>query len=320
MEQIMRCLSIDIGGSSIKRGLFDVVEARAILAHPLEPVGIDSRQFLALRAQVIEIVGEAVGAYGTALTVAISTTGAVDRSGVVLSAGHFIGYEDICWADILRGGYPRLEKVLVVNDGKAATWAEYCGLDVAPEVFAHFVVGTGVGGGLVCFNRLVYGDDETAGALGHMKVALDRDVVCSCGRTGCVETVASGPAIVRQFVEETGVLGEIDFEGVVTAAASGRLEAVRAFEIAGSWLGVAVSNIINVLNPRYITVGGGVMLASAQLAGAAGGPYLNAAIRRAKELAFEDIAEGTRINGGRYGNDGGMIGAALLAGRQQEKW
>ncbi|MGA2269042.1 MAG: ROK family protein [Bryobacteraceae bacterium] len=312
-EKLMRCLAMDIGGSSIKRALFDMVDSKVTVASPLEPIAIQSREFSALRTLVVDAVGEALRSNDGLLTVAVSTTGAVDRSGLVLSAGHFHGYENISWSDILRGRYPMLRKVLTVNDGKAATWAEYRGLGQASEVFAHFVVGTGVGGGLVCFDRLLYGDDETAGALGHMKVALNSDAICSCGRTGCVETVASGPAIVRGFASQMGVPRSFDLDTIAEAASAGSAEALRAFEVAGSWLGVAISNVINVLNPRFITIGGGVVLASMTVGGDEGGPYLRAAVRRARELAFEDVAQETRIVPSRYGNDSGMFGAALLA-------
>ncbi|MGD0309690.1 MAG: ROK family protein, partial [Acidobacteriota bacterium] len=100
---------------------------------------------------------------------------------------------------------------------------------------------------------------------------------------------------------------------IAEAASAGSAEALRAFEVAGSWLGVAISNVINVLNPRFITIGGGVVLASMTVGGDEGGPYLRAAVRRARELAFEDVAQETRIVPSRYGNDSGMFGAALLA-------
>lgn len=313
----MLCLALDIGGSSIKQALFDVVDSNVTLLSQLETIPIASRDFAALRSLIVEAVGEARRVTHPPTIVALSTTGAVDRSGIVLGAGHFDGYQDVSWSKILRAHYPELERVVTVNDGKASTWAEYRGVGHKTEVFAHFVVGTGVGGGVVCFDRLLYGDDETAGALGHMKVALASDIVCSCGRTGCVETVASGPAISRAFGTETGTREPVEFDVVATAAGRGNQKALAAFEDAGAWLGVAISNVINVLNPRYITVGGGVVLASQAIDGADGGPYLRSAVERARQLAFEDIARDTVIRPSRYGNDGGLIGAALIAATQE---
>jgi glucokinase len=308
----MRCCALDIGGSSVKNAVCEVSssDARVIMAYP--PVQVISREFAALREIVARCVENALENDSTISVVTISTTGAVDRSGRVLSAGFFSGYEDVSWDEILQQRFPRLSRVLTVNDGRASTWAEYCGRARGCEVFTHFVVGTGVGGGIVCFDKILYGDDETAGALGHMKVSLESKIVCSCGRMGCVETLAAGPAIVRGYAAATArKVGTLD--AVATAAVEGDPVAVRAFEEAGGWLGVALGNVINILNPRYITVGGGVIDASMRIDVMSGGPYLNAAVRRATELAFEDIAADTRIEMAKYGNNGGLVGAALLA-------
>ena len=309
----MLCFSLDIGGSSVKSAICDVTESRVNVVSACEPLAVTSRDFTALKALILDAVDDALRSEAGITAVALSTTGAVNRGGRVLSAGHFHGYEDISWAEILKGQFPALSRVVTVNDGKASTWAEYCHLDEPSEVFAHFVVGTGVGGGLVCFDKLLCGDDETAGALGHMKVDLCSRVVCSCGRTGCVETVASGPSILRAYSLSTSSSEPITLDAIAELARRGNSEAIDAFTMAGSWLGVAISNIINLLNPRFITVGGGVLLSSSTINDAEGGPYLQAAITRAHELAFEDIAAATRIVIARYGNNGGLLGAALLA-------
>lgn len=308
----MLSLAIDIGGSSIKSALCTSDDGLVKMLSVREPVPVRSRDFASLRSMVMDIVDDVLREQKIQ-ALGISTTGAVDRSGRVLSAGHFVGYEDVSWADILMAAFPSLTRVVTINDGKASTWAEYRGTGRPSEVFAHFVVGTGVGGGLVCCDALVYGDGETAGALGHMKVALDSDVICSCGRTGCVETVASAPAIVRLFAGGEGRGDATGFDDVVNAARNGDPAALVAFDSAGRWLGVAISNVINVLNPRFITVGGGVLVASQAIDPVGGGPYLRAAVQRARELAFEDVAEATTIIPSRYGNDGGIIGAALMA-------
>jgi glucokinase len=311
--------SLDIGGSSIKQAIVRVEKSRGEIVSRFPSIELSTRLFSEVRERVISAVALQTTVAKSPIAVAISTTGAVDRSGLVLGAGHFEGYVDVAWSQVLQAEFPgRVSEVITVNDGKASTWAEYQRVGLGTEMFVHFVVGTGVGGGIVSFGRLLYGDDETAGALGHMKVGGASEVVCSCGRHGCVETLASGPAIARSFGESLGRTG-VDqdrrptFEQAFLAARDGNPGALRAFELAGEWLGVAMSNVINVLNPRHITVGGGVLLASADLDDD-GGPYLRSAIRRAHELAFEDIAEATLITPASAGNDGGLLGAALLCG------
>jgi glucokinase len=314
----MEVYSLDIGGSSIKHGIITVNASASEITARLPPITLVTRSFEEVRKGLVSSIAAHTERAGRSATVAISTSGAVNRSGLVLNSGHFESYVNVDWSQILKSELPgRIEYVLTVNDGKASTWAEYQRVGLGSEVFVHFVAGTGIGGGIICFNRLLYGDDETAGALGHMKVGGAGGVVCSCGNQGCVETLASGPAIARSFggmLEKDGDrrTERLTFDDAFLAARAGDPRAVRAFELAGGWLGAAISNVINVLNPRHITIGGGVMEASAELEPIDGGPYLRSAIRRASELAFEDIAAATVITPVTLGNDGGLVGAASL--------
>lgn len=318
----MEIYSLDIGGSSIKRGLVRVSSKGAEITSHLPAIRLTTRSVAEVKEQVIASVADHARKGWRKVIVAISTSGAVDRSGLVINSGHFDDYSNVNWSDVLKLALRKeVKSVTTVNDGKASTWAEYQRVGRGNEVFTNFVVGTGVGGGIVCFDRLLFGDDETAGALGHMKVGGDATVECSCGRFGCVETLASGPAIARAYHDlrqhERASTEQFSFEDVFQAAKSGDGLAIQAFSIAGSWLGAAISNVINVLNPRHITVGGGVLEASTEI-GTAGGPYLRAAITRANELAFDDIAAATIIEPATTGNDGGLLGAALLASRSKD--
>ena len=317
----MHIYSIDIGGSSIKHGVVEVVGGHGEITERMPKIDLVSCSFSEVRERVISAV--AAHARNTrSIDVAISTTGGVARSGLVWGAGHFTDYVNIDWQKILQAELPDLvTKVVTINDGKASTWAEYQRVGVGTEVFVHFVIGSGVGGGIVFFDQLVYGDEETAGALGHMKVGGKSEIACSCGHKNCVEVFASSQAIARSFGKRIGNKAEnqdstLTFEDTVIAARSGNQEAIQSFKQAGEWLGVAISNVINVLNPRYITVGGGVILASAELSPVDGGPYLASAIHQANELAFKDVAEETIIKSATAGNDGGLLGAAMLCASQ----
>lgn len=313
----MDIYSLDIGGSSIKHGVVRVERVQYEIIERMPTIALNTSLFLEVRKHIVSEIKAHAHRAGQSIDVAICTTGGVSRSGLVWNAGHFIDYVNIDWQQILQAELPGLvRKVVTVNDGKASAWAEYYRLGRGTEVFVHFVVGSGVGGGIICFDQLLFGDEESAGALGHMKVGGESEIVCSCGHTGCVETLASGKAIARLFGElnrDADIQNDTPtFAEAFDAARTGNQQALRAFELAGKWLGVAISNVINVLNPRYITVGGGVMLASIALSTENGGPYMASAIRSAHELAFTDVAEETIIRPASAGNDGGLIGAALL--------
>lgn len=312
----MKIYALDIGGSSIKHAIVESDGKNAKIVQRFKKKELSSRSFKALKESIFSLVRTRDEELKEPLPIGISTSGAVKRNGFVISAGHFSGYINVDWQNLINTVLHSPHRpVVTINDGKASTLAEYKLSGEASEAYAHFVVGTGVGGGLICFDKILYGDDETAGALGHMKVGSDNGIVCSCENTGCLETRASGPAIVRAFNRGQNLRNSesatTDFGFVFEQAQSGNTAAISAFEEGGRWLGIGIANIINIFNPRRISVGGGVIDASSELDTSLGGPYLQAAIKTAQKTAFDDIALRTEIFPAKTKNDGGLLGAAI---------
>ena len=283
----------------------------------LEVVALASNGFSEIERIVYRLIERARREAPNARNVGISTAGAVNCRGVLVSADHFEGYGNVAWDDLLRRRFPELLSVVAVNDGRAAAWAEY---NADPDGMAshiHVVVGTGVGGGMVSEGRLLAGDGGGAGYIGHTKVTDRPTVTCGCGRQGCVETLAAAPAIVRQWNCNCGGAGgrvATSLEGVTREAKAGEPEAIKAFRQAGWWLGRGLGNAMNLFNPGMVTVGGGVVLASESIeAGGDGGPFLEGVAGGMREATHERILVGSELRMSVFGNDGGMIGAALLS-------
>lgn len=306
----MRIVALDIGGSAVKHGLFEIEAGRQELARPGPPVRLKSRDFAEL-AMVVEDLCQEYSKLGEARVLSISTTGSTTAEGVVLRAGHFNGYENIDWRT-MSGSIQTFQHVFVLNDGRASTWAEYQGQS-ASRSLVHVVVGTGVGSGSVVAGQLTSGEHGLAGSFGHMKVGPESAVTCSCGATGCIETLVSGPAIVRSY-EQFRELEGVAYEDVVEAAKRGNPQALRAFSDAGSWLGLGISYVLNLLDPGVVTVGGGVVESTMNMEAAEPmGPYVKAAAQRAAEAAHHRVSAVTEVRPARYGNAGGLLGAALYA-------
>ena len=161
--------------------------------------------------------------------------------------------------------------VHVLNDARTATLGEMVfghGQKVKDMIF--FTLGTGVGGGVVLDGRLRLGPLNAAGELGHQTVD-PHGLPCGCGSRGCLETVASGPALAAEAVRlmlsgnapELHALCGGDVS-LVTAAKAG--EAARlsdqaiaaAIERVGEWIGIAAANIVSALHPQTVVLGGGV--------------------------------------------------------------
>jgi glucokinase len=310
----MKVYALDIGGSSIKHALINTNGGTPGISKRLDSLQLASKDFADLRDMLITATRDVLRNDSEISTVAISTTGNVDQHGTVRRAGHFNGYENVSWNQILKHEFPKISNVVAVNDGKASTWAEFWAVRDECTTFAHVVVGTGIGGGLVIDGVLFYGDQGSAGSFGHMKVGTHMDVQCSCTRKGCLETVASAPAIVRGFNEATKSGKASSLEEVIVLAQQGDAIALQSFIEAGRYLGVVLSDLMNVLNPQIITIGGGVVLAAQSINESRDeNLFVSTAVESAKSLALVRVASATSIRVGRYGNDSGLIGAALLA-------
>lgn len=233
--------------------------------------------------------------------------------GIIWEAPNMPGWERVALRDLLmeRLALP----VAVENDGRAAALAEHrLGAGRGANDMLYVTVGTGVGGALIIGGRLHRGATETAGEIGHMVMDPDGPL-CGCGRHGCLESLAAGPAIARragellrggaasslQTKDPDGLTGEI----VAKAARAGDAVAKQAFIEAGRWLGFAIASVANLVNPSVVVVGGGV---------AQTGDLLMRPLREAAfERALERAAEGLRIERAKLGNGAGMVGAALAA-------
>jgi predicted NBD/HSP70 family sugar kinase len=119
--------------------------------------------------------------------------------------------------------------------------------------FAYIKASTGIGAGLVIEGNLLRGASGTAGEIGH--TTLDESgILCYCGNRGCLETVASGPAII-QLVGQTNGEG-LNLSSVIARAAEGDVRCRRAISDAGRQIGVAVAGLCNLINPERVLVGG----------------------------------------------------------------
>jgi predicted NBD/HSP70 family sugar kinase len=131
--------------------------------------------------------------------------------------------------------------------------------------FAWVYVGSGIGAAIVVDGRVYYGKQGYSGELGHCTV-MDNGAACGCGRTGCLETVASGTAIEAAARASLGGRGgrasrELDAHAVAIAARAGQPEARRILARAGEYLGMGISYLLNLLNPEMVVLGGRVIQA-----------------------------------------------------------
>src|SRR5437764_4057808 len=202
------------------------------------------------------------------------------------------------------------------NDANAAAYGEYkagAGRD-ARDIF-YIGIGDAIGGAIILNGKLWTGASGCAGEIGHITIDVD-GAECVCGNTGCLETVASGPNIVRRAQErlnrdstsslsKLGLRDDFTAEDIAREAKNGDDFAAMMLERTGRSIGIAVASMINLLSIERVIVGGPIMEAGEFL--------LDPIIEEAKKRSFLPCFEATRIVGAELGTDGVAIGAALLA-------
>jgi glucokinase len=214
--------------------------------------------------------------------------------------------------------------IMIENDGNVAAWAEFvygAGRD-ADDSMALITVGTGIGSGLVLGGKLVIGANGIAGELGHT-VSVPGGHLCGCGRLGCLEQYASGSALVRfaqQAAKEDpeaaaqlltlagGSIEAINGPLVTRAAKAGDAASLAAFDQVGYWLASGLGDLVQVLDPQVLVIGGGVVEAGDLLLGPVRKYFLDALAQRGRLPVGE-------VRPALLGNTAGVVGAADLARR-----
>ena len=146
--------------------------------------------------------------------------------------------------------------VLVDNDVNIMALGERTAYWPEHQNFLFIKVATGIGAGIISSGELQRGANGTAGDLGHVRVPRGDDVLCRCGNHGCLEALASGPAVARQLKAQG--LEAATGADVLRLVGEGNLQAIQALRQAGRDVGDVLATVVNLLNPSMIVIGGSV--------------------------------------------------------------
>ena len=207
--------------------------------------------------------------------------------------------------------------VFVENDSRAMTYGEYiCGGCHNEKDVLLLNVSWGLGMGMVIDGKLSYGKSGFSGEIGHFPL-LENNRVCHCGKTGCLETGASGSAVHRIFMEKlaegrASMLSEkyasgekIHIEDIIDAVNEEDVLAIEVIEEIGTVLGRAIAGLINIFNPELIVIGGNV---------AAAKEYLLLPVKSAiQKHSLNIINSDTTIKFSKLGRKAGAIGSCMLS-------
>jgi glucokinase len=309
---------IDIGGTNIKFGLVDhngkvlYREQRPTMADkgadPLMHLVANLSESLLYHAAEEDLEVKWLG---------VGTPGAVDRkSGKVIGVSPNIsGWQGVEIGATLRD---RLNMPVVVdNDVNAMALAEFrFGAAIGYKSVVCVAVGTGVGGGIILDGRLWRGASHAAGEIGHMSINTNGPK-CRCGSTGCLEAYCNSSAIISRLTAKLsngltpvfkevleGSVGNLSIKKLFAAAKKNDEVALSVIRETAEYLSIGIANIVNLLNPEIVVLGGGVA------DGGAG--FVEAVAGEVRKRALSPSGENVRITKATLGNDAGFIGAGLL--------
>lgn len=235
---------------------------------------------------------------GRILGAGLAISGFVDASRGVDLYSPILGWQDVPIAEPLsqRLGLP----AWVENDVNALTLAErWYGAGRRFQNFVCITVGEGIGAGVVIGGELYRGAFGGAGEVGHITIDPDGPR-CRCGERGCLEALASDQFLAR----EAARLGFSSIEVMAQAARQGDNRAIQSFQRMGKAMGIGVKNVVNLLNPEAIILGGERM-ADSDL-------FLAAFEEEVRHHAFPAEAKELQIVPAELGPDGFLVGAATL--------
>ncbi|MBQ6523030.1 MAG: ROK family protein [Atopobiaceae bacterium] len=308
MEKV---LGIDIGGTSIKVGLFSTEGTlEAVTKIPTGEI-VSEAAFAVVTEGLKGLLAENGAKPEDVIAIGLDVPGPVDDKGKVgMLANIELDPEGL--QNAIKRTFVNAN-LAFVNDANAAALGElWQGTAKGANSFVLIAIGTGVGGGVVSNGRLISGAFGAGGEIGHITVNRDETATCGCGRKGCLEQYASATGIVNSYKAECKRLGTTpvaldgptDTLSVFNAHRAGDEAAQNAISMMCECLGYAMAQISAVVDPQIYLIGGGV-----------GGGFklyaedLRAAFR--KYCLAPSVA--TRILPASLGNDAAMYGCAYQA-------
>lgn len=309
-------LAIDVGGTGIKLGLVTsagqiIKTARVSTPQKPEPqevadlIASEARKLIAHLGKHPRLAGVGVGAAGD-----------VDPKSGLIRISPNLKWHNVPLKRMLtqRLTFP----VIVENDANVAAWAAYV-VEAKRRVrdLLCVTLGTGVGGGLVVDGKLYRGASGSAGEIGHMTL-YPEGISCACGNSGCLEryigaramseearrAIAAGePTLITKFVN--GDLAKIEPAIVQKAALANDRFALSLWTQAGERLGIGLASLINVLNPDWIVLAGGLSRA--------GDLLLDPLRRTISKRSFPTPAATAKLVISKLDQDLGIVGAGLVA-------
>ena len=261
-------VGVDIGGTKIAVGLISA-DGKIVHETRMDTRGNDGPEAVVKRlADTIITLSKGYDIKG----IGVGVPGIVDTENGIIQYWSTFNWGNVHLEKMLQQHIDK--KITIVNDASAATWGEFnFGAGRHANNMVFMTISTGIGGGIIVDRKMYTGSNMLAGEMGHITVHPNGPT-CNCGKIGCLESYASGLSIQRLAVEaikqkpsmlidmERLEKRAIDTKMVFAAYEAGDVVAQEIIDQAATYVGMGLANLIHLLNPDCIVLGGGVMKSS----------------------------------------------------------
>ena len=311
-------LAADVGGTTCKLGIFDE-QLERITKWSIDTDTSDSSGYNLLKNIYDSFVAQVANLnynFDDVLGVGIGVPGPVEfETGTVNGAVNLYWQGNVNVRDIFQQFVDC--PVYVDNDANVAALGEkHKGAGEGAEDVVAITLGTGLGGGIISNGEIVHGHNGSGAEIGHFRVDHDQRFNCNCGKSGCIETVASATCVVNlvnfyypKLTFKSSILeliknNKVTAKAVFDAAKAGDQFCIFITERVANYIAYLCSIISVTSNPKYIVLGGGMSTAGLILIENIKTEYHN--------LTFTPAQHNTEIVQAQLGNDAGITGAAGL--------
>ena len=304
-------LGLDVGGTSIKSAL--VTHKGEMLHKSSTPTTTHSEKagLVNLISHIIQKLIDSLDSQSTLSGVGIGIPGNVCRQkGLIRGAYNLPALVNFSLTNELAKTIPY--PIFIDNDATNAAKGEFLfGAGKGQDHMLMLTIGTGIGGGIILNRRVFHGVTDYAGEVGHMTLVKD-GMACSCGNHGCFEAYASSTAMIRYAREAVRRESPSSLQKVPVEAIDGKIISQLAIDgdevcitiirTLGHYIGLAISNIINLLNIPLVVVGGGVS--------ECGDMLFQEIEKSCQDHVLPFLRDTYSIKKALLGNDAGVIGSA----------
>ena len=294
-------LAVDLGGTNMRMAAVGSDGNILFQTRTSTPSDVNPGGLIGLFSRLAAECRDAIGHEYVICAIAAGVPANINSEGILHNLPNLPSIEGMnLKSDLEREfGVP----AVLENDATAAAIGEdWLGASRSVKDSILLTLGTGVGGGIILGNLPVRGMDGTAGKIGHMNVEPE-GVPCGCGSRGCIEQYASATAIVR-LAREAG-LDAATSQQVYEARTAGDPKATGVFNKVGYYLGITIGDLLNLLNPEMVLIGGG--------AAGAWDAFIEPMTAEIRERAFSEPVRRAQIVRSELGDNAGILGAARSA-------